>query len=262
MGSPLGDDIIGDGVGSGQQEPQGSPVGGHPAWNEYLSGIPQEFHDKVTPAFQKWDTEVQGKLQKVHSTYEPWKPFMDAGIDPQQAEMALQIYNSINETPEMVHKAIEEYFGPFGTQEPEGEQGQNGEQSDPYESRFTEIERQNRIMAQALLEARDSESQAQADAQLDAEMGQVYEKYGQLNPISEKMILGLMNSDGNLTANQAADLYFQNLESVSKARVPKPLIMGAGGGAPGTGVDVKKLDDKGTKDLVVQMLQAAADQRQ
>lgn len=261
MGSPLGDSFISDGVPSGQPEPQGAPTGGHPAWSEYLSDIPQEFHEKVTPAFQKWDTEVNKKLQSVHSTYEPWKQFVDAGVDPQQAEMALQVYNSINETPEMVYKAIGEYFGPFGQEEPKGEQGQNGEQPDPYESRFTEIERQNRLMAQALLEAHDAEVSAQADAQLDAEMSQVYQKYGQLNPVSEKMILGLLNSDGNLNAMQAADLYFENLESVSKSRTPKPLIMGAGGGAPGAGVDVKKLDDKGTKDLVIQMLQAAADQR-
>lgn len=277
--------IFGGGLlGSAQQgqEPQGgqfSPpadggqqqqtnAGGHPAWNEYLADIPQEFHAKVTPAFEKWDKGVQEKLQKVHSTYEPWKPLLDSGVDPNQAEFAVQLLHSINETPELVYKAIGEFYNLTPQQAKEAvEQGQTGEPNgqqpeiNPLDPRISELERQNKIMAQVLLEAQTREQEEQADYELDQELGALEQKYGKMDEPTERIILGLMNS--GLSGEDAAQVYFGNLQRAGAANLPKPLIMGSGGGgAPGAGIDPTKLDDKGTKNLVVQMLQAAQRQRQ
>lgn len=261
MGNPLGE-TGSEGVGSGQ-EPQGAPGTGHPAWNEYLADIPQEFHDKVTPAFQKWDSEVQKKIQSVHSEYEPYKPFKESNIPPERLDYSLQVANAIETDPELVYKALVEHYGPFGEEKPKGnEQGQNGEEIDPYDERFAELERQNKLMAQALLTREEAAKHAEEDAALDEEMQQVYGKYGKLDETTEKMILGFYASGAVGTAEEAADAYFANLERASKARAPRPLIAGPGGGAPHTGIDPKKLDDKGTKNLVVDMLKAAAEQRE
>jgi len=244
---------------SGQQESQGQ--GGNPAWQEFLDVVPQELHHQVTPLLEKWDKGVQDRFQKVHSTYEPWKPLVDAGVDPEHASFGVQFLDYLQENPQDAYNMIGEYYGISAKQAQElVEQGQDGEpnEEDPYDSRFTEIERQNKIMAEVLLDNQNRESEMQAEAELDTEFNQLYQKYGRFDESTENIILGLMSS--GMSSEDAAQTYFSNLERAAGARTPKPLIMGSGGGAPGQGVDVKKLDEKGTKNLIVQYLQAARDQ--
>jgi hypothetical protein len=64
----------------------------------------------------------------------------------------------------------------------------------------------------------------------------------------------------NMSAEEAYAEYSGRVSEIQKRR-PAPVIMGAGGSVPNRGIDVKKLDNEGTKNLVAQMIQHANDGR-
>jgi hypothetical protein len=255
-GVDTGSNVGGD---TGQQQgTEGNGSVGNPAWNEFLQVVPQELHGQVTPILEKWDKGVQDRFQKVHSEYEPWKGIIDTGASPDEVNWALNLLNAVNTNPELVYRALKENYK-FDDQPAEGSntgQGQNEpNQDDPYAARFAEIERQNQIMAQTLLAQREAEMQAQQDAELDKELTGLRKKYGDFD---EDYVLGKMFN--GMTGENAVKAFVEMRDRLM-AQGPKPLIMGGGGGIPGNNTDVRKLDDSGTKNLVAQMLQAAAQQR-
>lgn len=267
--APLGDTGAGGGGYDGGLEGEGQPqgTGVNPNWNEYLQDIPQELHEKVIPAFQKWDQNVQSLVQKVHSEYEPWKDVVKSGYDPQTAQFALNLVNTLNTDPRQVWEALGEHYGftpqqaqqfvqeQLGQQQLNGGAGQGQSEptvNDPYQQHISQLYEQNRILAESVFQQRQKELAAQADAELDAELNELRSKHGEFN---ERFVLGLMNT--GLTGEQAVQEYFNAAGEIAKSYRPKPLIMGTGGGAPGQTLDPKKLSDKGAKDLTVQMLEHA-----
>jgi hypothetical protein len=113
------------------------------------------------------------------------------------------------------------------------------------------------IMARALYTQQQKEKEAQEDAALEKELASLRSKYGEYD---EQYVLGLM---ANGQDGESAVRAYKNLEGKlrggnGQATAQVPRIMGSGGGAPVTGaVDPRKLDAKGRKDLVAQMLEAA-----
>ncbi len=76
--------------------------GGHPAWQEYLKDIPAAIHPVVQAAFQKWDANVQQRLQEVHTQYAPLKvyqPLADNKIPIQYVGQALQFATELEQDP-------------------------------------------------------------------------------------------------------------------------------------------------------------------
>lgn len=244
------------GTGDGTQS-----SGINPSWNEYLQEVPQEFHDKITPAFQKWDQGVQERFNKVHQEYEPYKaykPIIDAGIDAETATFALKLLNTMNEDPRTVYEALGNYYkltGSTGQGQENEPNGTNNE--DPYAGRFAELERQNQIMAATLVGNREKELAAQADAQLDIELNEARKKFGEFD---EKFVLGYMGS--GYSTEDAVKAYIEFRDAERAKFGAKPLIMGSGGGIPQfNNTDVRKLSDGQTRDLVVQMLAHAKAER-
>lgn len=248
--------------GSGSEQ-QGTDAGGNPAWQDLLKEVPQELHPQLTPILEKWDKGVNDRFQKVHSDYEPWKPVIDRGVDPETTNFALNLLNSINTNPEMVYNALREYYKFGETPQQTGQQGNQqsgqGQQEpsvvDPYQEKYATLERQNEIIAQVLYEQQQSAREAQADTQLDNELSGLKTKYGDYN---ERYVLAMMQN--GMGAEDAVKNYFEWRESEVGKHVPKPLIMGGGGYVPGQNVNVTKMSNSATKDYVVQMLKAAAQQ--
>lgn len=240
---------------TGQQGTGGGSTGINPSWQEYLNEVPQEFHEKIIPAFQKWDQGVQKRFDQVHQTYEPWKPIVDAGIDPETAQFALQLLNSVNEDPKTVWEAIGNYHNFLGSGAGQGQLEPETEE-DPYAGRFSELERQNQIMAAHLLKTRERELEAQAEAQLDQELNQMREKYKSQGAFDERYVLALMSS--GMETEQAVQEFYSHRDNLLKQYGQKPLIMGTGGGVPQfNNTDVRKLSNGDTKNLITQMLQQA-----
>lgn len=256
MGSPFGEDNgTTGGYGSG-----GEQQGSNPAWNEFLEAVPQEFHEKVTPILQKWDTGVNERFNKVHSEYEPWQQVVKSGVDPETTQFAINLLSQMNDNPKMVYDAMRDYYKFDAQQSAQGNnsgQGQNEPiQEDPYANRFSAIEEQNRVMADILLRQRETELNAQADNELDREMSQLAQKYGKFD---ERYVLAMMQN--GYSGEQSVQQFQSFQQEAVKNYAPKPLIMGSGGGIPGQQINPTKMSDKATKDLVTQMLEAAAYER-
>lgn len=246
-------------------DPSGVPQGGgngNPAWNEFLEPIPQEYHDKVRPVLEKWDKGVQERFGKVHSQYEPWKPIIDAGVDPETASFSINLLNAINDNPRQVYEAIGNYYQLTGQNGSPSGQGPEPEEleEDPYDGRFAALERQNQIMAQHLIKQREEKLEAQASAELDRELTELRGKNKSRGDFNEKFVLAHMQN--GMSAEDAVEAYYQFRDTELKKYRQMPLIMGSGGGVPQFGnTDVRKLTDGQTKDLVAGMLAQAKAQR-
>lgn len=245
---------------SGQQ----SGTGLNPAWNDLLQTIPSQLQPQVTPHLQKWDQNYQESLNKVHSQYEGWKPFIDGGVEPSDVDFALGLLNAISTNPHEVQQALNEWLqaeegGEDFQQGYEDEQGQfnSAEQQDPYDitqhPAYQEMESAVQTMAQILLGQREEEQQAQADQELDQEISALQEKYGDFDL---RYVLGLAMNDENLDLESAVQEYVQLQDQIlSGKRKPGPPILGSGGSSPNTGLDTTKMSSSETKALVAQMLQ-------
>src|SRR5678815_523547 len=86
----------------GNDSAQGESTGGNPAWQDILNVLPDSLHSTVKPALEKWDQGVQQRFQTVHSQYEPFKPFLDSGVDPQNINYALAILDKIENDPRSI----------------------------------------------------------------------------------------------------------------------------------------------------------------
>ncbi len=243
-------------TGGGQQ-----PTGINPAWQEFYGSAPEDVRDQyLTPAFQKWEQNVNNMVQKVHSEYEPWKPVMEQ-VDPQTASWAIQVANALNTDPKMVYEALGEWMGQQqqnnGTSPQNQQPGLNpgqGQQPNPEDApwrpELDRVQEQNRLLTDYLRAQQQAQQAQQADAQLEQELSAVKKTYN-LQDRDMQFVLGLM-ANQDMTTEAAAKAVAEYTGSFR----PKPLIMGSGGGVPSNGVDPRKLDAKGTKNLVIQMLAA------
>lgn len=279
MSMPFGQAAGNDGTGS--VDNGGEPTyggggdqqqGNNPAWNEFLQVIPQELHEKVTPLLQKWDQGVNDRFQKVHSEYEPWKDITKS-TDPETTRWALNVLNALNENPKMVYDALGDWMKDSGIdagqiqqavqQQQQGlstGQGQQGPE-DPYKQQFDGLQQQVRLMTEFLQAQQQNQESQQMDYQVAQEFDAASKKYG-LSPQDEQFVSGLVLQNPGISIDQAAQQFNEFRNQVAQTHRPAPLIMGSGGGLPGQGIDPTKLDGKGTKDLVVQMLNAAKAQNQ
>lgn len=254
-------------VDNNQQQTEPSTVNVNPAWNDVLQVIPQQMHSQITPHFQKWDQNYQQSIQKVHSQYEPWKQFIDNGVDPGQVDFSLGLLNAISTNPQEVMTALQEWIdseeggGQQGSFEQQGQFDQTQHQEEPgfdpnditSHPKFQEMEQAVQTMAQLLLGEREKEQQAQQDAELETELNTLRESKGDFD---EEYVISLCANNENMTLEQAVDRYHQLTEQIlSGKRQPGPPVLGSGGAFPNSSPETRKLGSKDTKNLVAQMLQ-------
>lgn len=235
----------------------GNPTTGgvNPAWNDVLGIIPETLHSQITPHFQKWDQNFQTQIQKVHSQYEPWKPFIDNGVDPADVDYGLGLLNAIATNPQEVLSALQEALqSESGDLE---QQGQN--ESTPgatnfdisQHPEFQKVQGLVDTMAELLLSQKEQEQQAQEDAALEQELETLREQHGEFD---EETVLSLaLKYDGDL------EKAYQHYSQVfgSSQRQPGPPILGSGGSAPNFSLDPKKMDSVQTRQTVAQYLKDA-----
>lgn len=236
-------------------EQQGTGI--NPNWNEYLKDVPQELHEKVIPAFQQWDKGFQAQVQKVHSQYEPWKDVINTGGDPQYVSQAVNILRQMESNPEFVYKQMKEYFGfdkEADSSKPDG-QGQQ-EPVDTVDPVIANLQQQVNLMTEYLQGSRQQQLEAEQEALLDKDMAAAKSKYQVSDPFFDEFVMTKLYANPQMTVDDAAQQFMSWAEKAASVHRPRPLIMGGGGGVPGQNVDVRKMNDKGTKNLIVQMLEA------
>lgn len=246
----------------GSQETQSTgDISINPAWNDALSVIPQELHSQVTPYFQKWDQNYQNGIQKVHSQYEPYKPFVEGGIEAEQINYALSVMQAIEENPQEILKALQEYIGLEEEQGQEDFSGSNDETPEWLQHpEFQKVQNLVDTMAQIMVQQREAEAEAEEEARIEQEFSDAREQYGDFD---EEWVVRAMLADDNLSVDDAVQ-QFKALETgiLQKARQPGPKVLGSGGSVPNQGLDPSKLDSKGKRGLIAQMLQQAQAQNQ
>lgn len=249
--------------------PAGGPAGGesqqggggdNPAWGELLNVLPSQLHGVVKPHLQKWDQGVQQRFQQVHSQYEPWQGIADQGVTPDDVMQALGILQTINDDPQRVYEALAEHLG-VGADEQGGageeeEFSGNEEYQDP---RYDELQGQFQNMAQIMLAQHEQAVAEEEDQALDSHLSELTEKFGEYD---ERYVLAMM--DTGMSGEDAVQQYQQLISQTAGQinRPPAPKILNPGGGLPSQAVNPSELTDKGRRDLVAQMLSAAAQQRQ
>jgi len=246
---------------AGGEEPQGTGI--NPNWNEYLKDVPQELHEKIYPAFKAWDQGFQTQVQKVHSQYEPWKDVINTGGDPAYVSQAVNILRQMESNPEFVYNQMKEYFG-FDKEIPDPSksngQGQQ-EPADTIDPTIANLQQQVKLMTEYLQGSRQQQLEAEQEALLDKDMNTAKSKYQVTDPFFDEFVIAKLTANPQMTVDDAAQQFMSWAEKAASVHRPRPLIMGGGGGVPGQNVDVRKMDDKGTKDLVMQMLEASNRQR-
>lgn len=255
------------------QGTEGTP-GPNPAWNDVLSVLPEQFHSVVTPHFQQWDQAAQSRIEAANAKvkdFEQYQTFVDHGIDATDIENGLRLMHEINNDPQRVWNALAEAYG-FGAQagnqetpnSPSGHGGENEGQPNFQDPRFDEIQRGLELVSQITLQNEQAKANAQADAELDAEIRGLQEKFKDQGGIDERFVLGMMSH--GMSAEQAGAAWMETRNSLlqNNPRPFAPNVMGNSGGGtglPSQAIDPTKLSGKDTRNLVAQMLAAEFGQR-
>lgn len=250
----------------GGQQQQGGGV--HPAWNEVLGIIPPELHEKVVPHFQKWDQNVQ----QVHQRYSPYAKIA-GNTSPERLQQVLSVAQALEQNPRGFYDVLKQHLGIEEAnavmEEIDGEDGA-GPQSIPpqFQQQFSEFQQQQEIMAQMLLEQRQKETQAQEDAELDALYGWMEnqsEAFRTLNSVknggvglAEPFVNDILARGGTpQQALQMLEMFVDNAGSYRATPKAPAILSGQGGVVPQGQKKVTQLDDKETRNLVVEALQAS-----
>jgi hypothetical protein len=255
----------------GQVQDQGTDTGINPAWNELLSELPSSLHNVVTPHLQKWDKNYQEGIGKVHSEYEPWKPFIDNGFTPDQVNYGLQLLDTIQNDPQRVYEALAQHLG-VSTQEAqqivEGQEGQQGleeqGQNQPIDiathPQFQQMSEMVNTMAQLLVQQNSQNEEIEADEAFDAELKAAHDKHGDFD---ERYVIMQMlaNEEQGMTLDQAVQSYKEFVNGIlSGARKPGPTILSPGGQTPSGQTPPSQLEGKDRRAMVAAMLQSHAQQ--
>lgn len=256
-----------EGQGSGQEDIQGSQeenTGINPAWNDLLQAIPSQLHSQVTPHLTQWDKNYQEGIGKVHSEYEAWKPFQEQGISPDQVNYGLQLLEAIESRPQEIYDALKNYLqieDESGQEEIDPSQEQ-GQQSTPIDitsiPEFQQMRQMTEAMAELLVQQNSQQTEAQADQELEQEFASAKQELGDFD---EKWVMVQMLADDNLTLKDAVGQYQQFVKEIlTNANRPGPRVLPGGGSALQSTADPSKLEPKDRRNLVADMLQAAAQQ--
>lgn len=251
----------------------GNQGGVHPAWNEALSAIPQEYHDAIKPHLQKWDQNVQ----TVHRTYAPYREFQQQGYTPERLAQAVSVAKAIETNPKGFYEVLRQHLGAEAADQvmEENLAGQSEEQeyaqlSPQMQAEFDRMRQGHETMAQILLDQRRKDQEAEEDAQLDA----LYKDMERTNPLfkelnrnraAEPYINNLLMQGA--TPQQALQMFEKFVDMVGMHHNrPKPPTILSSNGAPvaqqGRRETVKNMSDRGVKDLVAETLRATFSQNQ
>lgn len=257
MGTPIED-------GNVQGDPgEGGTPGQNPAWNDVLSVIPEQYHQQVTPYFQKWDQSAQTRIEEVNGrlkSFEPYQQFVEHGIDPGELEQGLRLMYEINNNPRAVYDALAEAYNLTPQQVQDLANGNKEEEEEnPYlqDPRIDQLQQGLDLVGQVVLQDQQRRMAEQADAELDAELKSLESKYGNFD---ERYVLALM---ANGASGDDAVKAFQELTNTVIQNNPRPFapnVMGGSGGSsglPSQAIDPTKLSGQETRALVAQMLNAA-----
>jgi hypothetical protein len=228
--------------------------GGHPAWQEILDAIPEQYREAVTPTLEKWDKGVSKRFQSLHSKYEPLKQYEE--YDPTELEIAVNLKQAIEVDPRAVWELLAQTYDLQPLEQGASEQGsgtvgqgfyeEGGEGPDPL---LLQTQQQLAEQAQQLAELQQARELQEAEEQLDAYMAYLHDEHGEFD--DDYVVTLLANG---VDGKEAVNRYKSKFPEAAPSAPAAPKVMGAGGGVPSRAIDPNTLSNNETKDLVAQML--------
>lgn len=239
---------------------EAAATGGHPAWQEILDAVPEDYRDALRPTLEKWDKGVQARFQSLHSKYEPLKPYLD---EADKLEMGMNLLRRIEEDPRAVYDlmAATYNFAEQGATEDEGTMSEltfDPDSVDPAVlQQMQALQEQQDRLAQQLAEQQQRDEEEENRAQLDAYVSWLHEEHGEFD--DDYVITLLANGiEGPDAVQRYNDIVAK--AAGAPATPPAPKVMPSGGGVPSRAIDPTKLSSSETKDLVTEMLIQAQQQ--
>lgn len=235
----------------------------NPAWDSLLESMPSSLHSTITPHLKQWDRNYQDGINKVHSQYESYKPYVENNVTREQIDYALQIMQAIETRPQDMIKALQDYTGMSkaeATAVVADEQGQV-ETEVPEElfnhPKFLEMQKMVQTVAQHLVTQKQQEESTAQDKALATELEGLKETHGDYD---EEFVLTLAMANPDKSLEDCVLAYKAKVtEMVEKSRrAPAPKVLGQGGGAPDNQMQQSDLKDpKNRKAVIAQMLAAS-----
>lgn len=231
-------------------------------YREQLEAFPESMRPIAEAQFKAWDANVNERFEKLHSTYEPWKDFVE-NFEPDQVAQAIALAQALENDPKKLYDALAEAykFGqgqPAATVAPAVVPGATPEidPDNPLAAQFAELQQNQRIIAEALVGRQQSEQLAEANRQLDTIMQGLKEKHGAFD---ETYVYTLIAN--NVPPEVAVQKYKDAINgALTQQQTPAPTVVGEGGGQPAEPFDPSKMTPAETKKFVAQRLAQAATQ--
>lgn len=257
------------GEASGDEEVGSQETGGdftpNPAWEELLSALPEEYHSKIAPQLQKWDSN----FDRVQSQFAPYKSFADQGLTAENLEYATNLARLVDSDPMQVIKALTDYskqnnlwVDPEEESADEG-QGQIDDGEFPDISKHPEFVKMRQIvesLGTTFLEQREAEQAAQQDAELAEQIDNLTEEHGEFD-VKWVLHQALMDVESGVEVDDLTPYVqqYRELEKsiIEKANRPAPKLIPNGGAAPTNQQDLKALSEEERRQYIVDTLKAS-----
>lgn len=248
--------------------------GGHPAWQEILSAIPESLHESIRPTLENWDKGVTTRLETVQSQYAPYKSFLDNGVSPEELEAGTQLINALNADPAKFVENLRDYYklGESGQGQSQS-QGQEVDLSEYGEDltshpQFKQLQQMQEQLAQQLQAGQQAQQEKDAEIWIESRKAQISDQLNEqkIEPDWD-YILNRANAEAMKTNN--FDKALDNATSAYVALVSKyrpavaaptaqvPVVMPPNGAVPKTNFNSASLSEDDRKKLMIQMLQQA-----
>lgn len=247
--------------GEGSSDLPPPPPGVHPGWNPLMEAIPAELHPKVTPVLKEWSKGIDQSFQR----FAPYKALIDRGIDPGVLEQGLGFYNTLASNPEQMFYALAEHLGvdlsSLGSTggAPSADDDESQDPTEITEARYQELLERDNAMAQWMLQQREREEEAAAEAELDQTFKGLEAKYTKEKgyPFDEMWVLSRFESGEDSLEDVVKEYYaWQEQLYAQRPRVTPPIVLGSGGQSPSVKQDTSKMSIDDLNKYVAQNLAA------
>lgn len=175
--------------------------GGHPSWQEILNALPEGYHGLVKPHLEKWDKGVKEEfnkraeeLRQLREQYQPYEPFVQRGVTPQQLQAAQVLATQLAQNPQEFWQRLGEHYG-FASEQVQDEDldfdegdDSNGNIPPQVAQQLEALSQQQQQMQQYVQQQYQQEIQREAESQIDNELSQLVQQYN-LTPLEQREVM-------------------------------------------------------------------------
>ena len=250
------------------------------SYDSYLGQVPEGLRGQIEPSFKQYSEGIEKAVKEQIGQYEPYKEILDQGWQPEHINVGLQFLQMANDNPERIIQGILEEHPELLQQIP----GLNntppvvpGQQTPPSTDdselnlppqlleRMNQQEQLIQLLFQGYQQNQQQTQEQQQVAQEQAELQQFTQELDKIAPSNKyprHFILSYI-SQGQ-SPEQAVKSFsdWRTSEFQRQNAGATPLVAPAnGGGLPSETVDTSKLTSQQRRDLMVQYLEQANQQK-